>query len=139
MTATIPRHYIRDALAPLLAPDAAATPDKNPHARRSQQQWQQQQQSVPCLVSQYFQTHDALAVLRALGEAADGVLARQLRGVGVGGGKEEGKKGGEDAMDMVVDARSAVSLASAPLAPVALLLALHVLHRLVLRLENLSV
>lgn len=73
-------------------------------------------------------THDALAVLRALGEAADAVLARQLQQ-----GKEEGEEG--DAMMDVVGVGLGVrgGVPAPPLAPVALLLALHVLHRLVLR------
>jgi prolyl-tRNA editing enzyme YbaK/EbsC (Cys-tRNA(Pro) deacylase) len=96
-------HLYSDALAPLLGVDAEG--------------------EKTALVSMYFQAHDALAVLRAQGEAADAVLARQLKALSL-------STGAEAAMDTDMGmGRGGLG----PLAPVALVLALHVLHRLVQR------
>ncbi len=121
----------RNALAPLLGPEAGHhdvddDDTAGAAAAAATGHHHQQQASAPCLVSQYFQAHDALAVLRALGEAADALLQQRLRRAG------EKEEAAVDAMDVVPESESTAAVA-VPLAPVALVLALHILHRLVQR------
>ena len=124
----------RNALAPLLGPEAGHDDDNTAGAAAAAatgHHHHQQQASAPCLVSQYFQAHHALPVLRALGEAADALLQQRLRRAEE---KEKGEEGeaAVDAMDVVPESESTAAVA-VPLAPVALVLALHILHRLVQR------
>lgn len=112
-------HNHRSALAPLLPTADHHRNDTEALPLRKEQQPQPQS-----LVSQYFQAHDALAVLRASGEAADALLAQQLAPLRLECDADEGE-------GAAIQGEGRKGDAQLPLAPVALVLALHVLHRLV--------